>query len=442
MDRLNEAYGSQSDEEDDDPTAAPATKRTRFEVHPSSVIPQPVRNFRDFSGSWAPNEVATMKGRYVSKRERAHLGSEARKTSVNSLASISGARDITDSDVPRSSFLKSANQVKGNLTYSKNLKKSAVQLKGHKKAVNAVQWSPNHSHLLASAGMDKTVRVWNVWHEDNPTACIFSHHTAAVKDLRWSRKGLTLLSCGFDRCSRMVDVEKGMEEMVLQEDQELSTIKFHPENDNLFLSGGSKGSLRLWDIRKKSFAQEYVKKPMGPILGVDFSPNGRHFVASSDVSQSNASENAIVVWDLARQIPLSNQLYVEAYTCPWVGYHPREDVIVAQSNGNYAAIFSSRPPFKLDRYRRFEGHAVAGFPVRFDFSAAGDILASASADGSAFFFSYRSAHLLLKMDIFQHACVDVAFHPSSPSVDGFWVAACSWDGDVAVFRAPQLRITR
>lgn len=163
------------------------------------------------------------------------------------------------------------------------------------------------AHLLASAGMDQTVCVWNVWSQENQRARVLTHHTAAVKDVRWSPRGLSLLSCGYDCCSRMVDVNRGVEEQVFKEDQVVDVIKFHPDNPNLFLSGGFKGSLRLWDIRTGNVAQEYIK-PLGPILDVDFSSDGRHFISSSDVSQRNASENSIIVWDVSRQVPLSNQV--------------------------------------------------------------------------------------------------------------------------------------
>ena len=166
----------------------------------------------------------------------------------------------------------------------------------------------HEAHLLASAGMDQTVRVWNLRNKENPAAKIYTHHTGAVKDLRWSPKALTLLSCGYDQCSRMIDLEKGMEKQAFKEDQGVGCVKFHPENPNLFIAGGLRGSLRLWDIRKENVAQVYVKKSLGAILDIDFSPDGRHFVSSSDVSQTNASDNAIIVWDVARQISLSNQV--------------------------------------------------------------------------------------------------------------------------------------
>ncbi|KAH9323664.1 hypothetical protein KI387_018303, partial [Taxus chinensis] len=122
-------------------------------------------------------------------------------------------------------------------------------------------------------------------------------------------------------------------------------------------------------------------------------------------------------------------VYVEAYTCPCIRYHPVESSFVAQSNGNYIAIFSSSPPFKLNKCKRFEKHEVSGFPIRCNFSQDGELLVTGSADGSIYFYNYKSSKLLRKMQVYGHACTDVVYHPSIPSV----VACCSWNGDVSVF---------
>ena len=155
--------------------------------------------------------------------------------------------------------------------------------------------------------MDHTVCIWNVWSRDEKKARVLSFHNAAVKDVKWSPQGLFVLSCGYDCSSRLVDIEKGIETQVFRENQVVGVVKFHPDNSNLFLSGGAKGCLRLWDIRTGKVVHEYIRS-LGPILDVEFTINGKQFISSSDVSGSNISENSIIVWDVSRQVPLSNQV--------------------------------------------------------------------------------------------------------------------------------------
>ena len=107
-----------------------------------------------------------------------------------------------------------------------------------------------------------------------------------------------MLSCGYDCSSRLIDVEKSIETQNFKEEDVVRVIKFHPDNSNLFLAGGSKGSLRLWDIRSGKVAHQYTRG-LGPILDVEFSLNGKQFISSSDVSGVNMSENSIIVWDIS-----------------------------------------------------------------------------------------------------------------------------------------------
>lgn len=49
----------------------------------------------------------------------------------------------------------------------------------------------------------------------------------------------------------------------------------------------------------------------------------------------------------------------ERYTCPSLALHPLEESFVAQTNGNYMAVFSSQRPYRMNKRRRYEGHKVS-----------------------------------------------------------------------------------
>eukprot|EP00268_Persea_americana_P052400 TRINITY_DN5862_c1_g1_i3.p1 TRINITY_DN5862_c1_g1~~TRINITY_DN5862_c1_g1_i3.p1 ORF type:complete len:448 (+),score=83.79 TRINITY_DN5862_c1_g1_i3:42-1346(+) len=433
MDLLCNAYSTLSDDDEAEKLSISSSSKKRPRPQ---ISHQPKRPFPNPPGplSIRAEQEAPVAGRYVSKRERAissanpvGVPDQIVPSTLNSSSPVVGS--ISSSDLPSDILSSLRFQAKGRAQLNKMPGSLSVLLNSHTKAVNSIQWSPTHSHLLASAGMDQTVHVWNVWSNNSQKkARVFNYHNAAVKDVRWSQEGLFLLSCGFDCSSRLVDVEKGIETQVFKEDQAVGVVRFHPDNPSLFLSGGMKGLLRLWDVRDSKAVQEYVQG-LGPILDVEFSIDAKHFISSSDVSRGNVSEKSIIVWDVRRQVPLSNQVYVEAYTCPCIRYHPFDSCFVAQSNGNYIAIFSSRPPFKLDKYKRYEKHGVSGFPIKCNFSLDGEKLASGSSDGCIYLYSYRTSELLRKIKAYDQACIDVVFHPVLPNV----IASCCWNGNVSVF---------
>ncbi|KAJ0261669.1 Transducin/WD40 repeat-like superfamily protein [Hirschfeldia incana] len=443
MDLLRNSYANDSDEEPEPVIDNRFSSKTAAPSLPSKKRPYPEPEERHYKPARKPNPPygssypdpqtipipINAPGRYVSKRERSLLASLSTASDQNqssdsiqkpSVTSPTVLGSISDSQVPRHVLSKVRTEMPGRMS---------VSLTGHTKAVTSIDWSTSHVHLLASAGLDGAVYVWNVWSSGEKKVRSFLNHNAPVKDVKWSKQGLSLLSCGYDSTSRLFDVERGVETQAFKEDQVVGVVKFHPDNLNLFLSGGLKGSLRLWDVRSNRVVHEYIVKDLGPVLDVEFMPGGKRFISSSDVSGRNISENAVIVWDVSREVPLSNQVYAEAYTCPCIKHHPRDSVFVAQSHGNYAAIFSSNPPFKLNKYKRYEGHWVAGFPIKCSFSPDGETLVSGSSDGCIYMYGYKSTELVKKLKAYEHPCVDVVYHPVLPNV----IASCSWDGQVSVF---------
>ncbi|XP_015953887.1 uncharacterized protein LOC107478267 [Arachis duranensis] len=428
MDLLRDAYYHSSDDEDQ-----PKRQRLSLSSSSSSSSSYPPKPYfpptPPPSSSLNPNPIP---GSYVSKRQRALLAPlpdpDPMPLPLHSSSTHSATGSISDADIPRNVLSLLKNKPKCHQRLNPIPEKLSAALCGHTKAVNAIHWSSTHAHLLASAGMDHTVCIWNVWSRDQKKARMLNFHNAAVKDVKWSPQGLFLLSCGYDHTSRLIDVEKGSETQVFKEDQVVGAIKFNPNNSNLFLSGGSQGHIKLWDIRTGKAVHNYTRN-LGPILDVEFMVNGKQFISSSDVSRSNVSENSIIVWDASREVPLSNQVYAEAYTCPCIRCHPFDSTFVAQSNGNYIAIFTATPPYRLNKYKRYESHGVSGFPITCNFSLDGKKLASGSSDGSIYLYDYQSSKVLNKIKAYDQACIDVAFHPALPNV----IASCSWDGRISVF---------
>lgn len=298
--------------------------------------------------------------------------------------------------------------------------------------------------------MDKTIRVWDTFPAVSQTpGCVATlrDHTEAVMDVRWNADNTRLLSGSFDKTALLTDLETCTPIHSFKHKEMITTVNWHPEQPDVFLAGGYRHGVVCWDSRSNSVVAQY-KGIFGSVQAIEWLHGGTQFVTSSDITKRNSIDKSILVWDFNHGTVLSNQVYQEAYTCPSLRVHPDGAHFVAQSNAGYIAIFSSQPPFKLNKYKRFEGHQVEGFRIGCDISPDGSLVATGSADGSLHLYSWSSGKPIktlrttsirrsLPTDInattttngglaTNEACTHVAFHPLHPQV----MAACGWDGSV------------
>lgn len=139
---------------------------------------------------------------YISKREREKLKDKIEPgISETQLSGCTSKLDNTE-------MLGNENLEGGNVK-NRPPRKVWLQFQGHMQCVNRVKWNPKKQNLLATASMDQTVAIWDT---DRNGACLsrLTYHEGAVKDVKWSACGKQVLSCGYDKCARLVDLETGI----------------------------------------------------------------------------------------------------------------------------------------------------------------------------------------------------------------------------------------
>ncbi|XP_033127484.1 WD repeat-containing protein 25-like [Anneissia japonica] len=300
----------------------------------------------------------------------------------------------------------------------------------HSAAVTHTRWNiPRYSHLFLSASFDKTVKIWDCVDINTCVTSITSHQNG-VKDAQWSKCGRQILSGGFDHSVQLHDVETGKNLGSFPHSSSITCLQFHPTEHNLFLAGTYGSAIYSWDRSSGKMVNEYKGK-FGEVLDMEFLSSGSEFASSSSIVGRDSANRTIMIWDFRAAAVISNQLYHEKYTCPCLKVHPKENVFLAQSNGNYIAMFSCKRPYKLNKFKRFEGHKIEGYPIGFDYSPDGNIITSGSSDGCVYFYSYKTSKLIKKLKCDgDNICTDVAYHPVLPGV----MVTCSWEGSVSVWQ--------
>ncbi|XP_019743755.1 WD repeat-containing protein 25 [Hippocampus comes] len=308
-------------------------------------------------------------------------------------------------------------------------KKLLLSLQGHQGPVNTVQWCPvaQRSHLLLSASMDKTFKVWD-GAESGRCLRVYTCHSGAVRDARWSPCGRQLLTGSFDNTAVVTDVETGQRIVKADNQFKVMCVVSHPVNSEVFLCGGYSSVVNAWDSRCCKVVKVY-KAAIQQTLDILFLRGGLDVITSSDCVSRDSADRTLIAWDFHTGAKVSNQIYHERYTCPSLALHPQEDSFVAQTNGNYVALFSSQRPYRMNKRRRYEGHKVEGYAVRCEFSQDGTILVSGSSTGSAHFYDYQNGRPLRSLQAHSQPCLCVSQHPVLPAVS----ATCDWAGEIKVW---------
>ncbi|MCI4382917.1 hypothetical protein PGIGA_G00020310 [Pangasianodon gigas] len=308
-------------------------------------------------------------------------------------------------------------------------KRVQLQLQAHHGPVNTVQWCPvpHLSHLLLSASMDKTFKVWD---GAGSGRCLqtYSTHYGAVRDACWLPCGRRLLSGSFDNTTSVTDLETSQVVARVDNQFKVTCLAFQPSDPTVFLCGGFSSEVKAWDSRTCKMVRVY-KAGIQQTLDILFLGDGKEFVTSSDVVSRDSADRTLIAWDFVTTAKISNQIFHERYTCPSLAMHPQEDSFVAQTNGNYIALFSAQKPYRMNKRKRYEGHKVEGYAVQCEWSSDGTVLATGSSTGSVHFYEFQSARSLLTLHAHQQACVCVSYHPVIPGM----VATCDWGGEIKIW---------
>ncbi len=160
-----------------------------------------------------------------------------------------------------------------------------LALHGHAGPVRALAYAPGDALTLASAGDDRTVRLWNPATAQNWST--LRGHRHAVHLLAFSPDGGRLVSGGGDRFLCLWDVALGRRQAVFEMyGGEYTALAFRPNGqtvvaghhyDELFLRRG--GSLVTWDAANLNEPAGEVRWPRS-ITDLAFSPDDQTLVVA------------------------------------------------------------------------------------------------------------------------------------------------------------------
>jgi WD40 repeat protein len=234
------------------------------------------------------------------------------------------------------------------------------RLSGHQAAVMAVDISAD-SQYIASAGVDKTIKLW---HKDGTELATFTGHEAVVRAVRFSPDGELIVSGSDDRTIKLWRKDGTLLKTFPSLTAAVWGVAWSPDAQEI-VSTTTDGTLKLWN-REGNLIKTLQPKGAG-FWGVAWSPDGQ-LIATAGFDKT------VKLWK--RDGTLYKTLAGHTGLVVSIAFSPDGQTIASGSGDKTIKLWKRDGTF----LKTFQGHSTSVYGVAW--SPDGQTIASASIDKS------------------------------------------------------------
>ncbi|XP_032968004.1 autophagy-related protein 16-1 isoform X2 [Rhinolophus ferrumequinum] len=317
---------------------------------------------------------------------------------LDSITNIFGRRSVSSFPVPQ-------DNVDTHPGSSKEVRVPTTALyvfDAHDGEVNAVQFSPG-SRLLATGGMDRRVKLWEVFGDKCEFKGALSGSNAGITSIEFDSAGSYLLAASNDFASRIWTVDDyRLRHTLTGHSGKVLSAKFLLDNARI-VSGSHDRTLKLWDLRSKVC-----------IKTVFAGSSCNDIVCTEQCVMSGHFDKKIRFWDIRSETIVQEMELLGRITA--LDLNPERTELLSCSRDDLLKIIDLR----INAIR--QTFSAPGFKCGSDwtrvvFSPDGSYVAAGSAEGSLYIWSVLSGKVEKVLSKHHSSSINaVAWSPSGSHV--------------------------
>lgn len=269
----------------------------------------------------------------------------------------------------------------------------------HKDAVNSLKFANNDKSLLCSASNDGTLSICQLMPSPATILFVLRGHKAAISSFEWSHSNDLIVSCSLDGTLNLWSTTNGkcLRKFRDPESSPIWTCAFHPNNNNMIVTGNSGGKLNILNLSTGIYSKNSISVCDGQICSMCFQKDG-------DLLWVGDFKGFISTYRFEIQtckLLLINKVIIVAgctITSLSTIYHNEEDLLLANCACNAVVLFKclrNQTNGQLEFIKSFPiKHRNPNLPIKSSFcpnSASMSIcIVTGSEDTSIYFYTYES----------------------------------------------------